>query len=755
MSPQHIRPLFESCHPPELIDDIGEPICLTTEPPTMSPTVSINDLLKETESPTNDEPVVAESTESNTNDTSPSLLYSLFKSREHETIDTTLDSESSGNRFLLALTEDHAPSDETFQAALESSNTNVNLLDKGEAGVVSKGVSNAAPTVSPILGIKMCPTWGPSIVPRQHEDISLNDDFTYRREESGGLSWKAKYTDKLQPGRALHTQHQLVHLEGKHYTSKYDLVLPSVDESKNSRLIVIYGHEVKPLRLRFDTTSLLEMLHELSHNFIDKEQSVQNQAKLRAYIEDIFPAVANVWADVLSMYQSMQPIVPKASVCGVHSIPEKHFEEGVSNADVVLYVAVREQTLCTVDSKPVINVCHFDQNMRPLIGSLSICLESMGLKDRVVEESEMLRHIASTKALVGKFLGLSPSLFNHFRDPATKNSWGGRYVNMSCDESGEKRVHISNTIQQQSSPDGEVYWEISTPTVKQVVRNHFDCQSLTGARLNPPIPDGNGSCMFSTLNLRYHFDEEMTSLSPSADSAFRVSPLSLSILEDSSWYKANFTVATTPSFGRAAGCGFVYERCIAKGKVPYSNGYFCDTLEESRLGCDFNHRNKAACDLHRQAKPPANFQYFHPENSEFGSVYKDVDYCPMRSKHLASCSSSGTKISSQFKEEFFDENSRCYETDAGAPICLETVCNSNDKSLSFIVEGRPYQCRYHGEEVDVGLSYSVFCPRLAAVCPDLVCPSDCSGRGVCDYCKEVPQCICDNPFDDSAGCWDS
>ena len=159
------------------------------------------------------------------------------------------------------------------------------MLDKGEAGVVSKGVINAAPTVvSPILGIKMCPTWGPSIVPRQHEDISPNDDFTYRREERGGLSWKAKYTDKLQPGRALHTQHQLVHLEGKHYTSKYNLVLPSVDESKNSRLIVIYGHEVKPLRLRFDTTSLLERLHELSHNFIDKEQSVQNHARLRAYI---------------------------------------------------------------------------------------------------------------------------------------------------------------------------------------------------------------------------------------------------------------------------------------------------------------------------------------------------------------------------------------------------------------------------------------------------------------------------------------
>jgi hypothetical protein len=126
----------------------------------------------------------------------------------------------------------------------------------------------------------------------------------------------------------------------------------------------------------------------------------------------------------------------------------------------------------------------------------------------------------------------------------------------------------------------------------------------------------------------------------------------------------------------------------------------------------------------------------------------------MRSKHLSSCSS-GTRISSQFQEEFFDESSRCYETDAGAPICLKTACNSHDKSLSFIVEGKSYSCRYHREIIDLGKDYSVVCPRIAAVCPHFICPSNCSGKGVCDYCKEVPQCICDNPFDTSSGCWDS
>jgi leishmanolysin-like peptidase len=548
----------------------------------------------------------------------------------------------------------------------------------------------------------------------------------------------------------------LVHLESKKHSRNYRLELPSPEESKHSRLVVMYGYELKPMRLLFETTSLLEMLHDMGHNFAETSQYSQSEAKIKALVDDIFPAVTKVWAGALLMYQASQNIVPLTPVCGNYTVPANHLDEGVSNADVVIYVAVRDRSLCLNDSKPSIDICHFDQNMRPLIGTLSICLDSMGLQNNRVNKNEMLWHIASNKALVGKFLGLSPSLFRYFRDPSTQENWGGRYVKIFCDDNGEKEVYLSNVIQEQTSSEGERYYEISTPTVRQVVRNHFDCQSMTGARLNAPMLDNNDTCIFSNLDIRYHFDEDMTSLSPNVDSAFSLSPLSLAILEDSSWYKANFTAATTPSFGRAAGCGFVYESCIAKGKVPdYSSGYFCNTSDETRTGCDFNHRNKAGCDLQRYAKPPLKFQYFHPENPEFGSIYEDVDYCPMRSKHLASCSSAGTRMPSQFQEEFFDDSSRCYETDAGAPICLETICNPQDQSLNFIVEGKSFICRYHGETIDVGLDYSIVCPRLAAICPDLVCPSDCSGHGICDYCQEVPTCICDNPFDKSPGCWDS
>lgn len=66
----------------------------------------------------------------------------------------------------------------------------------------------------------------------------------------------------------------------------------------------------------------------------------------------------------------------------------------------------------------------------------------------------------------------------------------------------------------------------------------------------------------------------------------------MALLEDSSWYKANFRAATTPTFGRGAGCGFVEDDCITKGKIPdYSVGYFCSSHEAlgARSGCDHTH----------------------------------------------------------------------------------------------------------------------------------------------------------------------
>lgn len=378
-----------------MIDD-GDPICSTTEAPTMTPSFSIDRLLMDTESPTNEEVEQSDNEEASKkrNDSPLSLLSSLFKSREHY---------SSQNRDLVpemevAQFEDNDQVDEDEYKIDNEANRNRFLLLADDHNTIVNDSSSslkgeAVPVVSPLEVTKMCPTWGPSFVPRRFENILPMDDFMYRRKERGDPPWSSKFTKGLLPGRALHTQHQMVHLESKKRSNDWTIQLPSSEDSRKRRLVVMYGNERKPLRLFFETSSLSSILHEMGHSFAEADQYTQNQAKVRAYIDEIFPAVAKMWAEALTIFQPLQNIVPTTSVCGEYPIPDEHIEEGVPDADVVMYVVIQKDSLCTVDSKPFISVCHFDQNMRPLIGSLSICLDNMGLIDSEVDENEMLRHV--------------------------------------------------------------------------------------------------------------------------------------------------------------------------------------------------------------------------------------------------------------------------------------------------------------------------------------------------------------------------
>ncbi len=56
-----------------------------------------------------------------------------------------------------------------------------------------------------------------------------------------------------------------------------------------------------------------------------------------------------------------------------------------------------------------------------------------------------------------------------------------------------------------------------------------------------------------------------------------------------------------------------------------------------------------------------------------------------------------------------------------------------------------YLVKIHPEEL---------CIPVTIFLRSLSCPSNCSGRGVCDEDSDGNHvCICDDPFDNSPGCW--
>jgi leishmanolysin-like peptidase len=187
-----------------------------------------------------------------------------------------------------------------------------------------------------------------------------------------------------------------------------------------------------------------------------------------------------------------------------------------------------------------------------------------------------------------------------------------------------------------SSSNGQPNVFITTPKVQAVVRNQFDCQSLIGAQLENQ-PTGTNICYGDHWDERQFNPEAMTAIiSPTRNI---LSPLTLALMEDSGWYKANYTQSRLNPWGMGAGCDFYSDPCLIPSEsssttpsMPsYSEGYFCTA--SSNRGCFADYTAKFACTvldynyILPKALPPTRFQYFPSDPTQGGP--EQSDYCPV------------------------------------------------------------------------------------------------------------------------------
>ena len=87
-----------------------------------------------------------------------------------------------------------------------------------------------------------------------------------------------------------------------------------------------------------------------------------------------------------------------------------------------------------------------------------------------------------------------------------------------------------------------------------------------------------------------------------------------------------------------------------------------------------------------------------------------------------------------------------------------TKCDANTHKVEVIYQGKEYICSHLGEKIklpknDEQINNIILkCPKIETVCPNIICPANCSGKGMCDYSLDAPICICDDPFDIFTGC---
>eukprot|EP00586_Coscinodiscus_wailesii_P020979 CAMPEP_0172492474 /NCGR_PEP_ID=MMETSP1066-20121228/23654_1 /TAXON_ID=671091 /ORGANISM="Coscinodiscus wailesii, Strain CCMP2513" /LENGTH=588 /DNA_ID=CAMNT_0013262139 /DNA_START=416 /DNA_END=2182 /DNA_ORIENTATION=+ len=487
--------------------------------------------------------------------------------------------------------------------------------------------------------------------------------------------------------------------------------------------------------------------------------------------------MVSIWSNHLSLKPVQQPITIPPNVCfNMLDPPLSHLASGVPDADLLLFVSA-------VDCENAGNLayafpCAQDQYDRPIIGSVTFCLESMA-DDPTDRDVQGLIDIAIHE--LGHVLGLSSNLMAYFRDwddgmaPRTKRPLKSRRIR--CADGKRRHVLLpSESTLSRTVTDRKWSFEVVTPTVRTVVRNQFNCSSILGARLENQ-PTNPESCFGSHWDERFFFTETMGPIYSYHRGNNVLSALTMALLEDSGWYKANYTSVRVSSFGHAAGCDFVNGDCIVGGgNVPsYGKGFFCNHTSRFDANgaifgdwiCDNTHSGMALCDLFPQesnnfavaqrTKDMAAKSYF--TDAELVPLFEHADFCPI--PHISTLSCSDTRQKALLKYESFGYDAKCFNLaesyNSLNAICLKTKCHSKNHVLEVFLGSRKVVCEYDGQvhylDEEAKGRPMFECPRLATVCPHLFCPANCSGKGTCDYSLSKPKCNCFDPQDQSEGCF--
>jgi hypothetical protein len=183
----------------------------------------------------------------------------------------------------------------------------------------------------------------------------------------------------------------------------------------------------------------------------------------------------------------------------------EHIEIGSPNADLVVYISASDK-FCTLAELVFGVACNFDQLDRPIAGSINLCLDNIDLSGDILTLNEMVNILIDTQI---RIMGLSSNHFPFFRDetgnPRTPRPFTPTTVECVDGMSRTLILPDQNTLQFSNYSGGQRSAFLAKAKVKQVTRNHFDCQGILGALLGNQPFDIN-SCTGEYWDKRFLFN---------------------------------------------------------------------------------------------------------------------------------------------------------------------------------------------------------------------------------------------------------
>nr|CAD7426541.1 unnamed protein product [Timema monikensis] len=491
------------------------------------------------------------------------------------------------------------------------------------------------------------------------------------------------------------------------------------------------------------------------------------------------------------------------TMCGEVIVPEEHLEAcrtcnstgqdckktgpgqgpGIDGADFVFYVSAMETERCH-KGMTVAYAAHCQQEAaldRPIAGHANLCPQSISTKP---QELEIL--LSTVKHEILHALGFSVSLYAFYRDPegnplTPRGDTGRPQLNERLQtRQWSERVVRSTVRQGWSVHSGRVDREVTmmvTPKVLEEVRRHFNCPVLEGAELEDQGEEGTA---LTHWEKRVFENEAMTGTHTQNPVYSRIT---LALMEDTGWYKANYSMAQPLDWGRNYGCDFAMKSCkdwmdnrTASGESihPFCNKVKRDPLETE---CTIDRSSVALCNLvEHQEKLPLLYQNFvsiphvppGKENYYGGSVTL-ADYCPYiqeftwRSNNIVVRGShcqyleNNPSPEKNFALENYNPTSRCFdhtdhmweERSCGqvrqwrhwGSGCYQFFCQEG--RLHVVVANYTYTCYYTGQVLDIRILSSGWLHKGALVCPPCqdLCQSGDSKQGLCVGNSEMPPYI--------------
>ncbi|KAK7199168.1 major surface protease gp63 [Novymonas esmeraldas] len=345
---------------------------------------------------------------------------------------------------------------------------------------------------------------------------------------------------------------------------------------------------------------------------------VLTDTKKQMLLKFMIPSAVRLHEERLSVQRESGNIVVDRLIdqdpeCRHFSIPASHRREGVADADFLLYVAAGP-TVGTTSAWA--STCQNFINGRPSVGVANVSpkyitddpqgmrviaheiLHALGFKSLVFEEQGMLGHVGWMR--------------------------------------GKWNVPV-----------------IKSPMVVAQVRAHFGCEIQTFLELEDMGGEGTELSHWKRRSMK----DDLMAGTPVAGI---YSAITIAAMEDTGFYKGNYSMAEPMMYGRNAGCGLRTHKCVVNG-VSQFPAMFCGSANATDLVCASDRLGVGNCSIVDHDSPlPSQFQYF--SDATLGGEYEEMDYCPyVEPYRRTKCSSNGRYLNGSV----YGARSRCFDAPAG------------------------------------------------------------------------------------------